>query len=248
MEFARSDAWQQRVEHWPAIGRWKIIGPQLLDSQKVVFFLGGFVVLLLFKFWFPPYKRYGSHYSASILLEMSHSVCQEWRCYRRLSHLRHGLHDPIKVLLGFPAERHVSKSWERPEMSYIKIPHPSWVSWEYGGRCWDICIYIYIYVLHINWCRMLLDVFAHLPIIYTFLKFLGGIWKYRMIWWCGIFLARGWKIFRWTIWNFGGAGVVPCDSMAWPDPENGVQRLSENASKEVIIFRKTCRWRLQTSF
>ena len=67
----------------------------------------------------------------------------------------------------------------------------------------DAEIYVYIYVLHINWCRMLLDVFAHLPIIYTFLKFLGGIWKYRMIWWCGIFLARGWKIFRWTIWNFG---------------------------------------------
>ena len=22
---------------------------------------------------------------------------QEWRCYRRLSHLRQGLHDPIKV-------------------------------------------------------------------------------------------------------------------------------------------------------
>ena len=79
-------------------------------------------------------------------------------------------------------------------------------------RC--ICIYIY-YVPHLNWCRILFDVFVHLPISYTFLNFLGGIWKYRMIWLCGIFLARGWKIFRWTIWNFGGAGVVPCDSMAW---------------------------------
>ena len=34
----------------------------------------------------------------------------EWRCYRRLSHLRHGLHDPIKELMGLTYAKHFAES------------------------------------------------------------------------------------------------------------------------------------------
>lgn len=114
-------------------------------------------------------------------------TCQEWRCYRRLSHLRHGLHDPIKVLLGKPRQNAmVSKSWEltrpsSPRDVILKKIDLLVGSVENMGVDAEIYIYIYVYVLHINWCRILFDVFVHLPIIYTLLKFLGGIWKYRMI-------------------------------------------------------------------
>lgn len=50
----------------------QIIDPQLLDSQKVVVFFG-FVLLYYYYSLLISSLQTGSHYSASILLEMSHS-------------------------------------------------------------------------------------------------------------------------------------------------------------------------------
>lgn len=113
MEFARSDAWQQMIKLVEGLstghGRSDPFPTIAWESKSRFFFL----VLLYYitiHFWFPPYKRYGSHYRC---IPCPMVTCQEWRCYRRLSHLRHGLHDPIKVLLGKPRQNAmVSKSWE----------------------------------------------------------------------------------------------------------------------------------------
>ena len=172
--------------------------------------------LVLLYYWFPPYKP---------VVIILHPFC--WRCPTNLSGM--ALLSALVALAswfawsyqgaagGNPGRTPCFQKLRTPRDVILKNIHILVGSVENMGVDAEMymCIYIYMYVLHLNWCRILFDVFVHLPISYTVLKFLGGIWKYRMIWLWGIFLARGWKIFRWTIWNFGGAGVVPCDSMAW---------------------------------